>query len=464
MAQPNPLETLDPINAGVNPYLLENFRPVLEETARSGPFEVEGSIPPGLDGLLLRNGPNPAVVPDPKTYHWFAGDGMLHAISLRDGEVRAYRNRLVRTRALSASIDTKAPRGPKEAINGPANTAVAFFANRILALCESGLPHRMTAELETVCVEDFDGALASPLTAHPKIDVETGRMAAFGYDPFGPPYLRYHEFDADGSLLTTTSIDLPHPVMIHDFAVSATKVAFFDLPIVLDGDLALAGSQIPFSFNDQLPGRVGVLHRGQPGEHITWYGIDPCYVFHVANAFDDGDCLVADVVVYEKTFDVGMGGLLGSSLPRLERWRMRDGEVRVNRTILDDQTLEFPVTDQAVQSRDYRHLFAAQIGRRDGLDRFPGYVKHDVERETSLRITLPDHLQGGEPIFVRAEDGKTDDEGYLLCIEYDRSRDLSDLVIYDAHEMNAKPEARIHLPVRIPFGFHGTFVPRATFS
>ena len=464
MANPTPLQTLSPTNAGTNPYLLENFRPVLEETSRSGPFEVEGAIPPGLDGLLLRNGPNPAVISDPATYHWFGGDGMLHAISLRDGEVHAYRNRLVRTRALSAAIGTQAPRGPREAIDGPANTSVAFFANRILALCESGLPHRMTAELETVCVEDFDGALTSPLTAHPKIDAETGRMAAFGYDPFGPAFLRYHEFDADGSLLTTTSIDLPRSVMIHDFAVSATKVAFFDLPVVLDANLAMAGSHIPYAFDDQLPGRVGVLGRGQSGNQISWFSIEPCFVFHVANAFDDGECLVADLIVYDKTFDLGMGGLLGSQLPRLERWRMRPGEVRVNRTILDDQALEFPVTDPAVQSRPYRHTFAAQFGRRDGLDRFPGYVKHDVERETAVRITLPEHLHGGEPIFVRAEDGKADDEGFLLCVEYDRSRDLSDLVIYDAHAMNAKPEARIHLPVRIPFGFHGTFVPRATLS
>jgi carotenoid cleavage dioxygenase len=150
--------------------------------------------------------------------------------------------------------------------------------------------------------------------------------------------------------------------------------------------------------------------------------------------------------------------LLGSSLPRLERWRLCPGEVRVNRTIIDDLALEFPVTDRAVQSHPYAHAFAAQLGRRDGLDRFPGYVKYDLKRQTSVRIDLPEHLQGSEPLFVRANDGRGDDEGYLLCVEYDRSRDQSDLVIYDAHDFRAKPEARIQLPVRIPFGFHGTFL------
>ncbi|MEI6701384.1 MAG: carotenoid oxygenase family protein, partial [Actinomycetota bacterium] len=220
----------------------------------------------------------------------------------------------------------------------------------------------------------------------------------------------------------------------------------------------------PFAFDDQLQARVGVLGRGEPGTRIRWYEIEPCYVFHVANAFDDGDDMIADVVVYNRTFDLGFGGLLGSDLPRLERWRFPADGKRVIRTPIDDRALEFPVIDRQVAGSSYNHMYGALFARRDGLDRFPGYVKYNANTGESSRIELPDHLQGNEPLFVRAEDGKADDEGWLVCVEYDRSRDASDLVIYDAHSMTNKPEARVHLPVRIPFGFHGTFVTREQLS
>lgn len=457
------LTTTAPL-AGSNPYLMGNFRPVVEETVRTGPFTVEGAIPPDLNGLLLRNGPNPAVVQNSDTYHWFSGDGMLHGLELRDGALLGYRNRFVRTRMLADEIGTMSPRGPREAINGPANTNVISFANRILVLVESGLPHRMTPDLETVCVEDFDGTLASPMTAHPKIDPETGAMAAFGYDPFGPPYLRYHEITPEGKIVWTTAIDLPSCVMIHDAMVSATQIGFFDLPVGLDTELAMAGVALPFRFDPEGRSRVGLLDRGTPGERVQWLSVEPCYVFHVVNAFDDGADLVADLYCYDRTFDTGMGRLLGSALPRLERWRMSPTATAVHRTVLDDLPAEFPRIDDAMAGRPYAHGYATQIARRDGLDAFPGYVKINADHGTVARIDLPDHLQASEPIFVRASDGKTDEEGWLLAVEYDRTSDSSDLVIYDAHAFSAKPEARIHLPVRIPFGFHGAYLDAGHFN
>lgn len=463
MARAEAFLTTTPPLAGSNPYLMGNFRPVTEETIRTGPFTVEGAIPPDLFGLLLRNGPNPAVVTDPDGYHWFSGDGMLHGFELRDGELIGYRNRFVRTRMLAGEVGTPSPRGPREAIDGPANTNVVHFGGRILALVESGLPHRIDANLDTICVEDFDGTLASPMTAHPKVDPVTGGLAAFGYDPFGPPFLRYHEFDQTGQLIWTTAIDLPTCVMVHDACVTATQIGFFDLPVEFDLQLAMEGAMLPFAFNHEGRSRVGVLNRGGAGDSVQWYSVDPCYVFHVVNAFDDEDgALVADLYCYDRTFDTGRGRLLGSALPRLERWRMARQGTAVERTVLCDRPAEFPRVDDAVAGHPYGFGFAAQLGRRDGLDVFPGYVKFDATRQTTSTIELPEHRQGGEPIFVRAADGRTDEEGWLLCVEYDRTRDASDLVVYDAHAFTGRPEARIELPVRVPFGFHGNFIPGVT--
>ena len=182
-----------------NPYLQGNFAPVLEERSDDVELPVTGVIPPDLEGRLLRNGPNPAVIPaDEADYHWFSGDGMVHAISLAGGRATGYRNRWVRTRALSAKTGTPPPRGPGEPIDGPANTHVIRHAGTTLALIESGFPHALSSDLRRARVHDFDGALASPMTAHPKVDPVSGELVFFGTDVFGPPFLRYHVADTTG--------------------------------------------------------------------------------------------------------------------------------------------------------------------------------------------------------------------------------------------------------------------------
>lgn len=124
----------------INPYLQGNFTPVLDERT-DGALPVTGVLPPDLEGRLLRNGPNPAVVPDDQSdYHWFSGDGMVHAISLSESKATGYRNRWVRTRSLAAKLGTQPPKGPSEPIDGPANTHVIRHGGTTLALVESGFP------------------------------------------------------------------------------------------------------------------------------------------------------------------------------------------------------------------------------------------------------------------------------------------------------------------------------------
>ena len=102
----------------VNPYLVGNYAPVSVELTVETPLPIDGALPPVLEGLLVRNGPNPAVVPDPARYHWFSGDGMVHAIELRGGRAVSYRNRYVRTRKLPPRSGHPASRGPRQPIDG----------------------------------------------------------------------------------------------------------------------------------------------------------------------------------------------------------------------------------------------------------------------------------------------------------------------------------------------------------
>jgi carotenoid cleavage dioxygenase len=447
----------------VNPYLQGNYAPVNAELTVEEPLPMEGSIPDGLEGLLLRNGPNPAVVADPGEYHWFLGDGMVHAVELRGGMAVSYRNRWVRTRKLASEIGTMAPRGPSEPIDGPANTHVVFHAGRVLALVESGFPHRMTTDLRTERVEDFDGMLTSPMTAHPHRDPDSGGLAFFGYDPFGPPYLRYHELDASGLLVHSTELDIPRATMQHDFGVTASRVAFLDLPVVFDVDLATSGQSMPFTWQPDAGARVGILGRGEHGDNTTWIDIDPCYAFHVMNAFDDGDVVVLDVCRYERMFDNPPGGLLTSALPHLQRWRIDPAARRVSITDLDDRAVEFPRVDAVVAGRSYRYGYCVVASQDDTATDFIGLVRYDHQRDEAVEHRFGEGQSPGEPIFVRALDGNADDEGWVLTVVYDAARGASDVVILDASSIDGKPEAVIHLPARVPFGFHGSWVPIADY-
>ncbi len=327
----------------LNPYLHGNFAPVTEERTDDVELPVTGVIPPDLEGRLLRNGPNPPVVPDDEEdYHWFSGDGMIHAISLAEGRATGYRNRWVRTRALSAKKGTPPPRGPGEPIDGPANTHVIRHAGTTLALVESGFPHALSPGLERARVYDFDGALASPMTAHPKVDPDTGELVFFGSDVFGPPFLRYHVADAAGALVRTEEIEIPRATMMHDFGVTATRVVFLDLPVVFELGLATVGRTIPYEWVADAGARIGVMPRTGGNDQIRWIGIDPTYVFHVLNCYDDSDNIVMDVVRYDSAFDTAPGEAISSNQPVLARWTIDPVSKRLSEQRLDDTPVEFP--------------------------------------------------------------------------------------------------------------------------
>ncbi len=444
----------------VNPYLEGNFAPVLEERTDDHDLEVTGVVPPDLEGRLLRNGPNPVTTPaDPAEYHWFTGDGMIHAIGLGEGRATGYRNRWVRTRHLATEVATAAPRGPIEPIDGPANTHVIRHGGTTLALVESGFPHALSAGLDRARVHDFDGSLSSPMTAHPKVDPDSGELVFFGVDHFGPPFLRYHVVDASGQLTTTEAVDVPRATMMHDFGLTASRAVFLDQPVVFDLALVAEGRSMPFRWAPEGGARVGVLPRAGRGGDVRWVSMDPSYVFHVVNAYDDGDRTVVDVVRYDSVFDTGPGEVLSRSLPSLHRWTVDPVADRVFEERLDDLPVEFPRIDPAVAGRPHRYAYMVRTGSDPTAPGYEGLVKYDLVRDEAVRFDPGPGRMPGEPIFVRAADGAAEDEGWVLSVVFDAARGASDLVILDATSFAGPPVATVHLPSRVPFGFHGSWVP-----
>jgi carotenoid cleavage dioxygenase len=447
----------------MNRYLVGNFAPVKEEVDAVD-LPVTGQLPRELNGRLLRNGPNPVVDPDPATYHWFSGDGMLHAIHLRDGQAVSYRNRWVRTDAVAEALgEPLVPGAPESWPMGSAvsNTHVVPHAGRIFALVENALPMEVDGDLNTLGRCDFDGRLRSAMTAHPKIDPATGEMLFFGYDIFGPPFLRFHVADASGALVRTEEIDIAGPAMIHDFAVTENHVVFFDLPVVFDLNLVTQGL-FPFSWQaDTYGARVGVMPRAGTGADVKWIDVEPCYVFHPLNAFEEaGGRIVVDVVRHPSMFVTDRHGPSGAGQePTLDRWTIDLAAGKVLEDRLSDQAQEFPRVDDRLAGRRHRYGYGTFFGTDDTGLHVGGLLKHDLVAGSTETHDFGPGTSASEGVFVPASDTAGEDEGWVLSVVYDEARDSSHLAVLDATDFTAAPVATVQLPQRVPAGFHGSWVP-----
>ena len=281
-------------------YLDGNFAPVATELTATD-LEVTGAVPPGLAGRYIRTGPNPFAA-QADTYHWFAGDGMVHGVDLHGGRPRWYRNRWVRSPEASAHLDeSPVPHEDGGWYPGSGNTNVFAHAGRILAVTEGSLPYELTGDLDTVATRNFGGPLPAGINAHPKFDPNTGEMHVMSYG-FDNPALRYHVIDSAGELVSTVDIDLPAPVMLHDMGLTASRVVLFDLPVLFDLELALQSVALPFRWRPDNGARVGLLPRAGTASDVVWIDVEPCFVYHPLNAFDDGDRVIIDLVVHDHAF------------------------------------------------------------------------------------------------------------------------------------------------------------------
>lgn len=427
-------------------WLEGNFAPVDREI-EAFDLPVEGALPPELAGVYMRTGPNPARAESP---HWFLGDGMLHGLRIEKGQARWYRNRYVETKLRRENILPRDPSIFMDKTASTANTSIVRHAGRIFALEEAHFPYEVTQDLATIGVTDFSGRLKTALTAHPKICPETGEMLAFGYG-FAPPFLTYHRFDAAGQLVQSEEIPVGAPTMIHDFCATRTKVVFMDLPIVFDIQQAMAGG-MPYRWSDDYPARLGVMPRAGSAKDLQWFSIPSCYVFHPLNAWNEDDAVVLDVARYEKMWVKGF-----DEPARLHRFRLDLKSGRAKGETLFDDPIEFPRVADAKAGFKNRYGYAVTTHADDeaGFKLGTRIVKFDLDRSSISSAEFGRGCFPGEPVFAAA--GKGEDEGYLLSFVYDAARKASDFVALDAKAPEKGPVARVALPQRVPFGFHGAW-------
>ena len=435
-------------------HLRGNGRPITEERTLTA-LKVTGTIPAELDGRFVRNGANPFTG---TSSHPFFGDGMVHGIRLRDGKAEWYRNRYVQTPFIAnPSTDILDPSVLMDMKSSKANTHVIGHAGKVLALEEGHFPYVLDGELETVGPTDFDGVLNGSFTAHPKICPVTGELLAFGYSAF-EPYLRYLRVSADGRLVQVENITVGGPTMMHDFNITRNNVVFMDLPAVFNMELAMSG-EMPIRWDDNYPARLGVMPRDGSDEQVKWYDINPCYVFHPMNSYEDGDCIVLDVARFSHMW---RDSSMDFPPPDLWRFTIDTATGKVREEQVDDRSAEFPRVADSVIGRKHRYGYMMSMSEGgftdDPTNASGAILKYDRATGQRSAIELGRGRVGGEAVFAPSANPQSEDDGYLMTYLYDAHSDSSRFVIMDAATMDDEPVASVELP-RIPSGFHGSWIP-----
>lgn len=498
-------KTIDAQNASLqsnamqpNVFLEGNFAPINAEVTLNSPedFVIKGQIPRDLHGSFYRNGPNPAqTVPD--NHHWFLGDGMVHLFHFNRGAV-SYRNAWARTPTYK--LEQRAGKslffGPNLAplanaqlvgaeifallgglirhgnadtytrLISKANTAILPFRDHVYALVESSPPLRLSgASLETEGFEDFGSKFIAPFTAHPKIDPQTGYLYGFGYRVFGKPRLEYYVINPSGRLISRTAIDIPYASMVHDFAITRNYALLPVFPAV--SSLAAIRRGRIAEYQPEKPSLLYLLQRSGEKETLRSFELPQGYIYHYANAYEDTGAVIFDGFFYQKLPLMGSDDEIRAELfadanpVAFSRFRvdLKTGKVE-QQTLWQEGFAEFPVIDTRLTGEKYEHVYAAL--RRPGCTSTDGIFDSQVTfhiQKGKLRsevTPLPPGHFGGEPVFVPT--GKPgQNKGYLLNIIYDSYGKNSYLGIFDAARPDKRALCEVHLPHRIPYGFHGAW-------
>jgi carotenoid cleavage dioxygenase len=438
-----------------NPYLSSgNFAPVMGETTAID-LRVRGRIPDELEGRRLCIGPSPIGARDPALYHWFTGTGLVHGLRLRGGRADWFRSRFTLSTDAATALGKPAISGPGDP-QFPVNTSVAVVGGRVHAVVEAGAnPIELDYELNSVARSDFGGTLQGGFTAHPKGDPTTGELVAITYDP-SRPTLRYVAIDANGRAETRADIPTPHRPMVHDVGLTQRYVIVLDLPVTLQPQ-KLPGHPFPYFWNRERTARVGLLPRNGDLKSLAWFDVPACYVFHIVNAYDmeNGDAVV-DVIRHPRSFDQHPNWP-DEGAPLLVRWTLQRARGQVSERILDDHKGEFPRINDGYGTRDYRFAYSAHWWG-DRASTGPAY-KHDVRTARTEVHDFGPGCASMEPVFVPRAGATDEDDGYVISYVFNAQRNASEVVILSAQDFAGAPLAVVELPVRVPFGFHGAWIP-----
>ncbi len=464
-----------------NPYLEHLHAPTRREIDAPD-LQVIGDVPLDLNGIYLRNGPNPIHNP-PGVHHWFDGDGMMHGVHIRDGKI-SYRNRWVRTLGLQAeeaagqaiwpgiidrpNRDLKQAWGSDRSLKDASNTDVVFHNGKAVStFYQCGEAYTLDpVTLETTGYLDLAGNGARSMSAHNMVDERTGEMMFFDYATV-EPYMTYGVFDAHGRLSHFTPIELPGPRLPHTLAITENHTILMDLPLFWDPEL-LKQDAHKVTFYPELPSRFGVIPRHGSGDSIRWFEAEPTYIYHIINAWEAGDEIVLDTCRlghpeptqddrrrYAGPYASLMAWMKLDASYHRYRFNLKTGACKEQR--ISDLISEFPMINSRRFGQQTRYSYHVSFADADTV-LFDGLVKYDAVDGSIKRHRYEAGSFGSEAPFAPRRGATEEDDGYVLSFVSFPAEQRAELQIFDAQNIESGPICRALIPNHIASGFHACWI------
>ena len=446
---------------------------------------VEGEIPQEIHGVWYRSVPDPQYPPLHGDDVFISGDGMVNALFFDNGHVDfklryVMTERLKNDRAARRSLYGKY-RNPltddanvKGKPRGVANTTPIYHGGRLLALKEDSRAvelHPLT--LETLGEFDYGGKLKSQtMTAHPRLDPDTGALYFFGYEAGGlcTRDVAYCIADKDGRLLSEQWFEVPYVSMMHDFALTKEHAIFPVFPTV--SDMAKLEAGLPhWAWDPSKPSYVGIMPRDGKVEALRWFEGPPCFAYHVMNAFTEGDKVHLDICVADFNmfpFVMAAGGHPydpSTANGRLARWTF---DLAGNDKGWQETRLgpggDLPQVANKDMLRDYDIGYMAIFDPSLGPPILSGPTPAGFNalmrinvRSGAIQAWSQPNTTVQEPVHIKSR--QDHHEGYLAAVCDIHDNNTAQILLFEAAKLDSGPIARLHIPIRLRCGVHGSWVP-----
>jgi carotenoid cleavage dioxygenase-like enzyme len=413
--------------------------------------------------------------------HWFDGDGGILSVQFTENgatgvyryvQTAGYQAETAAGKFLCSGYGMLPPgrvweRWGKDLKNA-ANTSVLALPDRLLALWEGGMPHRLTLDtLETIGLDDLDGLHGLPYSAHPKVDPQTGEIFNFGVSLGANAKLNLYRSDRTGNLKQQNSLTLSGLPLIHDFVLAGRYLIFCVPPVRINALPVLLQLK---SFSDSMlwqPEKgteILVIDRNSLAL-VSRVTTEPWYQWHFGNGCElsDGSVLL-EIVRYEdfqtnqRLKEIATGQVQTAAVATLWQLRLDPQTDRVlELTQVLDRSCEFPVVQPQEVGQPWRetYLNLHSPACDPTQELFDAIGRFNWQTETLTVAKVGENRYPSEPIY--ASDAINPEQGWILTVVYDGNADSSEVWVYAAARLEDEPVCRLGLPAVVPLGFHGTW-------
>ncbi|KAJ6382824.1 hypothetical protein OIU77_031282 [Salix suchowensis] len=383
------------------------------------------------------------------------------------------------------------------------NTNVFEHSGKFYSIAENHLPQEIDIfSLQTLGDWDINGAWHRPFTAHPKTAPGTGELVVFGVDAM-KPYMEVGVVSADGRrLVHKVDLKLKRCPLSHDMGVTERYNVIIDFPLTIDLHRLIKGGPL-IKFDNKDYARIGIMPRYGDVDSVRWFAVEPNCTFHILNCFEEGaevvvrgcrslESIISESYGMDLEESEWVSGRLRSKLPvqqstfstndellfcRFYEWRlnMKTGEVKERNLTGTKCSLEFPMINPSFNGLKnkfgYTQMVHEPASISSGMPKFGGLAKlffdetaSKEEEQAEGHIKVEYHEFEGNTFctgsaFVPKEGGLEEDDGWIITFVHDEDTDTSKVYIIDTNNFTSEPVAKITLPCRVPYGFHGAFMP-----